>query len=148
MTVPSDFDRLRSFSLPPDPHALVEAARAKADRLAGLRDQLGALLGHAATDDGYIAAAWDGTGLRELTLEPRAMRLPSEDLAAAIVTVSRSAREDYDRQRSELLAETGALPEVDLEQSRARLAELQESFRSGTGDLLALFERFRAQSGR
>jgi hypothetical protein len=148
MTVPPEFDRLRSFSLPPDPHALVEAARAKADRLVELRERLGDVLGRAATDDGYIAAACDGTGLRELTLEPRAMRLPSEDLAAAIVTVSRSAREDYDRQRRELLAETGAVPEVDLEQSRAQLAELQESFRSGTGDLQTLFERFRTQSGR
>ena len=67
---------------------------------------------------------------------------------AAIVETSRRAREDYDRQRRGLLAETGAVPEVDLEQSRAQLAELQASFRSGTADLQSLFERFRTQSAR
>jgi hypothetical protein len=76
------------------------------------------------------------------------MRMASVDLAAAIVDLSRQAREDLDRRRRERAAELGIAPGgVDLDESLARLEQLRSAVADSHGDLRRAYERFRAQTG-
>lgn len=133
-----------------NPSALIAQLQARAARAGELRERLRNLVGRAQSADGTIQALFTvGDGLSQLTLDPRAMRKPSVDLAAEIVQVTAAAREDLARQRNEAAAELSAdtaLP--DMEQAQDDLRMLADEYRRGTGDIRALIERYRAQLGR
>jgi YbaB/EbfC DNA-binding family protein len=124
---------------------LLRQVRERAERTREIREKVRDLVGRAASDDGNVKAAYtDADGLSELTLEPKAMRLPSQDLAALIVTLSAEARADLDRQRAEALAELdlGGAP-FDLESSQAMLAELSNAYAGSMSEIQAVFAQFR-----
>jgi hypothetical protein len=131
-----------------DPRGPADVLRERAAQAAAVRRQIGDLTGAAATEDGLLRLAVDAGGLRELDIAPRAMRMPSVDLAAAIVALSRQAREDLDRRRRELADEHGITPAgVDLDESLARLERLRGLVAEGHGDARRLYERFRDGAG-
>lgn len=105
------------------------------------------LAGEARSDDGLIRVVCrPGAPLHELSLDPRAMRMVSADLAEAIQAVAAAARADLDRRTAELTRElfpdgTGALGVTDAESARARMAELSELATGTVTDAQALFDR-------
>lgn len=133
-----------------NPSALIDQLQARAARAGELRERLRDLVGRAQSDDGTIEARFTARdGLAQLTLDPRAMRRASADLAADIVAVTAAARDDLARQRNEAATELGAdtaLP--DMSQAQDDLRVLADEYRRGAGDIRALIERYRTQLGR
>lgn len=129
--------------------ALIDQMRANLARTAALREQVGDLVGKATSDDGHIRVTYTGAaGLAELSIDPRAMRRPSQDLAARIVRVTADARADLERQRAELVAESaGDTPELTRESGEALLGELSRNYARSMDDIQTVFERFRRQAG-
>jgi hypothetical protein len=130
-----------------DPRAAADVLRNRAAQAAAARWQLAEVVGEAATEDGLLQAKVGAAGLRDLVIAPRAMRMPSTDLAAAIVELARQAREDLDQRRQELAAELGvARGGVDLDESLARLEQLRALVADSHGDMRRVYERFREQA--
>jgi hypothetical protein len=145
----SSFDRVAQPVGVPPVEATIEHHRRTLSRSGDLRRQLQDLVGSAASDDGRIAAEVNAAGLAKLTLDPRAMRLASEDLAEEIVRVTALAKEDLDARRGELVREFGiSATDLDVEQVSAQLNEVVAATRRDGADLEALIERFRSQVGR
>ena len=116
---------------------LAEETRANALKAAELQQRLGDLVGRAESEDGRVRAAFSPTaGLPELVIDPRAMRLGSEELAEVIMAVVAEAVRDLDRQRLEAAQETFG-PQYDPAVARPDPASLQETLRgmSETVDL-------------
>lgn len=144
---------MRSFEGIPrfhtDPGAPADALLRQAEEAAAVRAQLSETTGEAASDDGLITSVVGARGLQELRLDPRAMRMPSEDLAKAIIDVTAQAREDMERRRLERARELGLAQErPGLDQSLAKLAELRSLIAESQGDARRVFERFQAQTER
>lgn len=132
-----------------NPNEVLESLRARAEQAQAMRDQLAEVTGEAQTDDKTVRAVVGVRGLQELVLDPKAMRMPSVDLAAAIVQITQEAGEDYARARRERVEELGAQqPGITLEESRAQLAQLSQLMSSGTADMQSIFEKMRTQFGR
>jgi len=132
-----------------DPSRALELLRQRAGQATELRERLRDMVGRAENKAGTIAATYTAAaGLQQLTLDPRAMRLASEDLAAEIVEVTAAARADLERQRSEVVAELGIVAVPDMEQAQADLDTLAAEYRGGVGDIKALIDRYRAQVER
>jgi hypothetical protein len=133
-----------------DVRGVIDELRAQAARTVERRDRVRDLVGRAESDDGNVAATYTAAdGVQQLVLNPRAMRLAAEDLAAEIVRVTGRARHDLDRQRAEVAAESGPAPAPpDLEQSEARLAELRAALSGGAADVQAVVDRWRSQTSR
>jgi DNA-binding protein YbaB len=126
------------------------------DRLgnfAELRPTLAGLTGRAEAADGHVVVEWTATGLSDLRLDPRAMRLPSQDLAAAITSAVRAAVTDLREQTRSALAQAGigAGSAPSSEDTRAALAALRESTMQNARRAAADIDRaaeLRRQSGR
>lgn len=132
-----------------DPKAALDAVMGQAAGAASARRELAEVTGQAESPNGLLRAVADGGGLRELAIDPRAMRMPSVDLAAGIVAVAREAAVDLGRRREERLRELGVdRAPVDLEQSLERLHELRAMVEAGQGDMRAVFERFRGRTAQ
>ena len=130
-------------------HELIDQMRANLARTAALRERVRDLVGQATSDDGHIRATYTGAaGLAELSIDPRAMRLPSQELASRIVALTAAARADLERQRTELVAESGGdAAEVTRESGEALLGELSRNYARSMDDIQTVFERFRRQAG-
>lgn len=132
-----------------DPAAPADALLRQAQEAAAVRDQLRETVGEAATDDGLIRAVVGADGLQSLALDPRAMRMPSEDLSTAIVSVTADARDDLYLRRAERARELGLAQEAPtLDEGLAKLTELRSLVEESQGDARRVFERFRAQTER
>jgi DNA-binding protein YbaB len=71
----------------------VNAATPGSSAIAGLDERIAAIRGTAQGPDGLVTAVVDGRSeLVELTFEPKAMRRPAEDLAAAVRDTVNEAR--------------------------------------------------------
>ncbi len=128
---------------------LIKQMRARTERTREIRDKVRDLVGRASSDDGYVRAAYtNAAGLSELVLEPKAMRLPSQDLAALIVELTAQARADLDRQRAEVLADLDLGSDIDLERSAALLSELSNAYAGSMSEIQSVFTQFRDGLGR
>jgi hypothetical protein len=110
------------------------------------RDQIGALRGTAESDDGLLKAVVGPNGLEDLIIESRAMRMASQDLAAALVEVVRNAESDIRRRRAEILSELGVdggMP--DMAETLSSLELLQSKLTASQGDVRQIFEEFQRQ---
>ena len=110
--------------------------RASTDRLARMEELTAALadlVGRAEGADGTVRVEHGSIGLRELVIEPRAMRLPAAELASTITTALAEAEADFRRQAQQALVDADLVP---TEQSRrervaqvqAQLAEAQQQY--------------------
>lgn len=132
-----------------DPAVASDVLRQQAVDAAAVRDQLAQVTGEASSDNGFVRAVVGITGLQALVLDPRAMRMPSEDLAAAVVTVTAQARDALDQRRIERARELGiAQDRPDLDESLAQLSRLQSLVQESQGDARRVFERFRDETQR
>jgi DNA-binding protein YbaB len=78
-------------------------------RLSGLQERLGAIRGEGSAAGGQIAVSADNAGrIVSINLNPRIMRMASEDLADELLRAVTAAQDDCARQAQDLLADAGA----------------------------------------
>lgn len=120
--------------------------RKVSDGMRAVRDRLAGLVGTGIAADGHVRVTWAAaTGLDQLHLDPRAMRMPSHDLAAAIKLAVSDAMADLRRQTAEVLrAETGA----SAGSSVAKIEEMRETFDSQMDDITKRIEDARRRMER
>jgi DNA-binding protein YbaB len=103
-------------------------AEARMSKLLSIKDELAGLVGRAEAAQGYVVVEWTAAGLADLRIDPRAMRLPSTDLAQEISEAVRAAVADLrERTRSALEAAGiagGSTPTP--EEVQAQLRNLRE----------------------
>lgn len=130
-----------------DGESLLQEATERFEAMQGLREQMAAVRGSAASEDGRIrAAVLPGGLLHSLELDPRVRKLPVEDLADSIVQVVRNASEDATTRSGALMESVlpgagssiaGMSDPASLattrEESEARMSEILESVRRGFG---------------
>lgn len=122
--------------------------QARAAEMRRIRDEMEAVVGEASDDAELITATWTAeNAFASLTLDPRAMRMPSVDLSAEIVRVTALAREDFETKRREVAAALGPLPAVDLDEAQANIDDIRTSFTQSLGDVQGMMEQFRSQMG-
>jgi DNA-binding protein YbaB len=142
----SGFQALNDLAASVRPEGFTEQLLQRARVMEEVQERIRALEGVGRTDDGYVVATYTAVdGLAGLTLDPRAMRMPSEHLARAVLAVSRAAREDFEEQRRAAAAELGPTPEVDLEEAQRAIQDITESYTRGIGDMQSMVERLRGQ---
>nr|BFE32692.1 hypothetical protein GCM10010200_049430 [Actinomadura rugatobispora] len=133
--------------------ALVRQSQERVARIASMREQAGALTGTAETPDGRIKVTCTADDpLAELRIDPRAMRMASDDLAAAIRETARRALADRDRQVEKLAAqEYGDDNPLDLlnngERLQQTLSEVQGMFSKAGRDARSLIDQLQQHLG-
>ncbi|MBE7186736.1 YbaB/EbfC family nucleoid-associated protein [Jatrophihabitans endophyticus] len=119
--------------------------RESEDKIARLRDMQTALtdlVGRAETADGRVVVEFEhGKGLTTLELDPKAMRMPSEDLAAAIKQAITEANEDLRWKVAEAVSASGAPTAVSAEEAQAQMAAVREQLLSHGRAAAEGFER-------
>ena len=130
--------------------------REAVDRLGNvqtLRPILADLVGRAEAADGYVVVEWTANGLSALELNPRAMRLPSTELADAIKAAIAEATADLRQKTRAALADAGigagSAPSID--EVRAQLGQLRERTIDGARQTVSQLDQamqMRRESGR
>jgi DNA-binding protein YbaB len=140
----------------PDLEQLSRDSKARLDRMTELQQKLTALTGTGESADGMIRAVVSGgSALRELTLNPRVMRMPSETLAEQIVEAATLASQDLERQVSEAVrgavADAGLGIDMDnpVESAQKQFDQIQRGLESSLDEIMANVERLgrRLQGG-
>jgi len=91
----------------PDAPVLARQAEQRIAQAADVQRRVASMVGRAESPDGHVMAGYGSAqGLLELHLDPRAMRMPSADLAATILRVADAARQDLARQIQQAVRET------------------------------------------
>lgn len=118
-------------------------AEARMTKLVAIKDELAGLVGRGEAAQGYVVAEWTAGGLSELTLDPRAMRLASADLASEIKAAVRAASADLRDQTRAALEQAGvAGGDVPTpEQVQAQLTDLREQMISAGRASAAAIDR-------
>lgn len=84
---------------------LMRQSQERMSKLAAVREQMTDLQGRAESADGRISVtSTTQDPLAEVKIDPRAMRMGSQELAAALQETARRARQDLDAQVEELTA--------------------------------------------
>lgn len=120
--------------------------RKASDGMRAAKERLSALVGTGTAADGKVRVTWAaGTGLDQLHLDPRAMRMPSQDLAAAIKAAVTEAMADLREQTAEVLrAETG----VSAGGSVAKIQDMREVFSDQMEEITARIDEARRRMER
>jgi hypothetical protein len=143
-------DELRS------PEEIFAAQREQLERAEDLQRRIGAVTGSATSEDQRISASFsEANGVEELRLDPRAMRMASEDLAAEIKRVVNAALADAHGQIQGLLNDAlGADGQPNAEQIGEQAAQLQTSLDElmrdtmrVDGELSGILEQIRRLAG-
>jgi DNA-binding protein YbaB len=138
-----------------DISALAEQAQQQVTQTSELRERLAGLVGRAETADGRLRLAISPErGLTELNIDPRMMRLGSEELAGSIRDLTRKAIDDLKRQKQEAARETfgpdydpeAAIP--DPEAIRGTLGGLSDAADSAGQSLTAMMEQLQRRLQR
>jgi hypothetical protein len=114
-----------------------------------VRAELATLVGSGESADGLIhARVTDADGLAALTLNPRAMRLDSAELAERILATVRAAQADL-QQRKQAVAgpEFDPAALADPSAIQAQLDEAAASFRRTSTDVSAVLDLIRRATG-
>ncbi|MGC5011031.1 YbaB/EbfC family nucleoid-associated protein [Streptosporangium sp. DT93] len=113
--------------LPQDLDAVVRESEETLRRLGDVVGELEAVTGEGTGAGGLARALVDGAGqIKEITLEPRVMRLDSQAVAEAVTEAVRAAQLDARRANEELIrAATGGEPvTLDMDEARRRFEEI------------------------
>ena len=110
-------------------------ARAQAAKMSDLQSDLMSLVGRGEAADGKVRVEYaTGVGMQNLEIDPRAMRLASQELSEAITSAVREAMNDLQRQTRELTqSKLGDLG--DTEKLRAHVAAAQREFDGRMSDV-------------
>lgn len=120
--------------------------RKASDGMRAAREKLASLVGTGIAADGKVRVTWAAaTGLDQLHLDPRTMRMPSEELAAAIKRAITDAMADLRRQTAAVLqAETG----TSAGSSVAQIEDMREAFNSQMDEITHRIDEARRRMER
>lgn len=124
--------------------------RTQIGQLGELHERLGELVGSAESEDGRVRAECTVAEVpAKLEIDPRAMRLGSQDLAETISKVIREASTDLRRQMREAMNEGfgGKGLKDNLEEARSRANEAMAAFRRAAGEATSEMEGMRRRLG-
>ncbi|MCW2947173.1 MAG: hypothetical protein JWR24_3890 [Actinoallomurus sp.] len=117
-------------------------AKNRLSRVNELQETLSSLVGTAKSKDGRVRAESDNaSGLRKLTIDPRAMRMASEELAEMIVRVVADATADLRRKSQEEVQGVMGGGKFDPKASREQVKEALASFERTAVDARSEMER-------
>jgi DNA-binding protein YbaB len=141
------FDQMPDFSVR-DPESIARAQREQMSRLQDMQEKLGQLVGRAESEDGRISLSFsEPQGLHDLHLDPRVLRLPSEEIAATIERLVNEARADLKQQTAEAAQETfgdAMNPQTllaNMPQMEAGLGEIMKAAKESSNDIAAMAQR-------
>jgi DNA-binding protein YbaB len=133
---------------------VLRTSRERMAKVNEVRERMSGLTGRSETADGRIkVASTSADPLAELHIDPRAMRMGSEELAATIRQVSRLAREDLDRQANEISQEFYGEDDNPMdvlrnsEELKKNLSAMQEMFGKAGNDAQAMIDQVRHNLG-
>jgi DNA-binding protein YbaB len=107
----------------------MRSAHGNLARMGELQETLAALVGVAESDDGRVRAETDNaSGLKKLTIDPRAMRMGSEELAETITRVVAESMADLRRKSQEAAQRVMGGRKRDLKDAKASIDQARESF--------------------
>lgn len=120
-----------------DLDAVVRQSEETLRRLGGVFGELETVTGEGTGADGLARALVDGAGrIKEITLEPRIMRLDSQAIAEAVTEAVRAAQEAAARANEELLrAATGDPLPLDMADARRRFEDIGQDLVRTLDDL-------------
>jgi DNA-binding protein YbaB len=122
----------------------MSAAKDNLARMGGLQETLASLVGVGESEDGRVRAESDSaSGLKKLTIDPRAMRMGSEELAETITGVVVEAIADLRRQSQETVQQVMGEKKRDPKDAKARIDEARASFDRIAVDARSEMERLR-----
>ncbi|HEU5157522.1 MAG TPA: YbaB/EbfC family nucleoid-associated protein [Streptosporangiaceae bacterium] len=137
-----------------DVNQLARQMREQTAQAEELRRQVAGLVGHAESDDGQVRLGVSSAGgLTELSIDPRAMRMGSDNLARMILDLFGRARADLDRQKQEAARETlgddfdPAALTMDAKTMEGALKGMSETVESAGQNITALMEQLRRRLG-
>jgi DNA-binding protein YbaB len=137
-----------------DVNQLARQLREQTAQAAELQQAIAGLVGHAESEDGLVRLGFSPTGgLTELSIEPRAMRMGSDNLARLITDLFRQAMADLDRQKQEVARETlgdnfdQAAARPDAKAMEGALKGMSETVESAGQNITALMEQLRRRLG-
>ncbi|GAA3004960.1 YbaB/EbfC family nucleoid-associated protein [Streptosporangium longisporum] len=123
---------------PEDLDAVIRNSEETLRRLGDVAVELKTVTGEGTGAGGLARALVDGAGqIREITLEPRIMRLDSQAVAEAVTEAVRAAQQDASRANEELLrAATGGEPvTLDMDEARRRFEDIGNDLARALEDL-------------
>jgi DNA-binding protein YbaB len=133
---------------------LVGEAQQRFARLSELRERMATFEGHAQTEDGRIRATYSASGgLTHLHLDPRALRLGSEELAEKIVEVVQQAARDLQEQNQQAMTELFGEDDnpmrylTDQQAVQERADEMQRNFNRAMNDVMGELDKVRRRLG-
>lgn len=137
-----------------DFNEVLRNSRERMAKVSEARERMTGLTGRAESTDGRIkVGSTSEDPLAELEIDPRAMRMGSEELAAAIRQTTRLARADLDRQAKEIIDELYAGDQNpmdvlrDSDQLKKNLGDMQEMFGKAGDDAQAMIDQLRKGLG-
>lgn len=141
------FDQVPSFATASDPDQMLADQRKRIGAYADYREKLSGLVGRAETEDRRIGVAFGETrGVHDLRIDPRAMKMASEELAETVERLVNEARQDLRNQTSQLMEDTfgtvnpgSLLP--DTTGLTEHLDDVTKAANEATADITALAER-------
>lgn len=133
-----------------DVDKLLNGAQERVAKMQEMRERISELVGYAQDEEGMVKVTYTAAGgLDQLELNPRAMRLASQDLSERIRTAVREAAEDLQRKMREVTQETFGDrpdlrdPEVAMEQAKEAQAAFDRTLKDAVGEL----DRIRKRMG-
>lgn len=118
-----------------DMEGSLQRARMQAEKIKDMQDELMSLVGRGEAADGKVRVEYaTGVGMQNLELDPRAMRMGSQELAEAITAAVRQAMGDLQSQTAAITkARLGDMG--DTEKLRSQVAAAQREFDSKMSDV-------------
>ncbi len=110
------------------PEEIIRAHQERMARVQELQQATADIVGVAASEDERIKVNFSETeGVRNLALDPRVLRMPSEDLADEIMRLVNQARDDARRQIQQLVEDTAQDGLVDPQTVLEKMPEIEQS---------------------
>ena len=110
------------------PEEIVRAQQERMAKAQELQRATAEITGVAASEDERIKVTFsESDGLRDLVLDPRVLRLPSEDLAHEIIRIVNQARDDARKQLQQLVADSAQDGLPDPESVLEKMPEIERS---------------------
>jgi DNA-binding protein YbaB len=137
----------------PEPDGFMRDLQESIVRNAALHERLAALTGRAEGLDGLVRVVCTADDpVHELTLDPRALRRPAEDVAEAVRQAIRTAKLDLERQVGDAMREeagtAGALAFVTRPGlAQAKLAQLADMIGAANKETTQVMDRVRGRLG-
>ncbi|MEV4513112.1 YbaB/EbfC family nucleoid-associated protein [Dactylosporangium sp. NPDC049525] len=135
-----------------DPDRLVEDALRQMRQVEDFQRRSAAMIGRGEALDGLVTAEARGdAGLSQITIDPRAMRTPSQELGEATLRAAQGALEDLRRQTMEAMRDVlgdDVMAAVDGTGDPSKLvAEAEHRFQMSADEAMETLDKLRRQGG-